>query len=110
MPGTEDQAYELHALVFRALGHPKRLRAIEALSQGEECVCRLALSVGVTEATLSQLLASLRHAGLVATRREGQSVFYRLKDERILKLIAHLAEILEAQLARGERLATSLQV
>jgi len=100
-----DRMYRLHAAVCRALGHPKRLQILDLLRSGEECVCRLAPRVGVTESHLSQLLASLRAAGLVETRREGHSVYYRVRDRRIFEAIDRMREILADQLAHVDGLA-----
>lgn len=66
------------ALVFKALGHPARLLMVDALAQGERCVCELTDLVGMDMSTVSRHLSLLREAGIVASRREGLSVHYRL--------------------------------
>jgi ArsR family transcriptional regulator len=102
---SDDRVYELHAAVFKALGHPKRMRVIDLLRDGEECVCRLAPQVGVTEANLSQLLASLRQVGLVETRRDGHAVYYRVRDRRIFDMIDQMRAVLADQLANAGHIA-----
>ena len=108
-PRDDDRVYRLHAAVCRALGHPARMKVLDLLRDGEECVCRLAPQVGVTESNLSQLLAVLRRAGLVDTRRSGHIVYYRVRDERIFDVIDRTREILADQLAHIEDLAAALQ-
>ena len=64
--------------VFKALGHPDRLRIIEDLTSGERCVCDLVDSVGSSWSTVSRHLAVLKAAGVVADEKRGLQVFYRV--------------------------------
>src|SRR5437870_3785472 len=74
-----------YAAVGRALADPKRLCVLESLAAGELSVSDLSMRVGCQIPNMSQHLAVLRSAGLVATRREGSTVFYRLADIRVLE-------------------------
>lgn len=98
----DDRVYTLHAAVCKALGHPVRMKILDLLREGEECVCRLAPQAGVTESNLSQLLAALRSVGIVDTRREGHSIYYRVRDARMFEVIDHMRAILADQLARAD--------
>jgi len=73
------------ALIGRALADPKRLRVLETLAAGEASVSELSTCVGCHVPNMSQHLAVLRAAGLVTTRREGSTVYYRLADPRVLE-------------------------
>jgi ArsR family transcriptional regulator len=74
--------------VFRALGHPARLRIVAALRKdGEACVCHLEHDLGLRQAYLSQHLAKLRAAGVVTDRRVGSNVFYALAGDWVPKLM-----------------------
>ena len=73
------------AAVGRALADPKRLCVLESLSVGELSVSDLSVRVGCHVPNMSQHLAVLRGAGLVMTRRDGNTVFYRLADDRVLE-------------------------
>jgi DNA-binding transcriptional ArsR family regulator len=66
------------ALVFKALGHPIRLRLVAGLLSEECNVKRMTECLGVAQATVSQHLAVLRAAGVVAHEREGNQVCYRV--------------------------------
>jgi DNA-binding transcriptional ArsR family regulator len=68
----------LRSAVFKALGHPDRLRIIEDLASGERCVCDLVNSVGSSWSTVSRHLAVLKAAGVVADEKRGLQVFYRV--------------------------------
>jgi len=73
------------AAVARALGDPKRLCVLESLSGGEASVGELATRVSCQVPNMSQHLAVLRSAGLVAARRDGSTVYYRLADPKVLE-------------------------
>jgi len=66
------------AEVFKALGHPDRLRIVDDLATGECCVCDLVDSVGSVWSTVSRHLSVLKAAGIVADEKRGLQVFYRL--------------------------------
>jgi DNA-binding transcriptional ArsR family regulator len=74
-----------YASVGRALADPKRLCVLESLATGELSVSDLSGRVGCQIPNMSQHLAVLRSAGLVTARREGNTVFYRLTDQRVLE-------------------------
>jgi DNA-binding transcriptional ArsR family regulator len=83
-----------YAAVGRALADPKRLCVLETLAAGELSVGDLSTTVGCQVPNMSQHLAVLRSAGLVQSRREGNTVYYRLADIRVLeayRLIQSLA-------------------
>lgn len=74
--------------LFRLLGDPTRGRLLYALlAAGELCVGDLAGAVGHQETTVSHALRLLRSAGVVATRRVGRSIYYRLADEHVRQLL-----------------------
>jgi DNA-binding transcriptional ArsR family regulator len=73
------------ALIGRALADPKRLCVLEALAVGEASVSELSSCVGCQVPNMSQHLAVLRSAGLVTTRRDGSTVYYRLADPKVLE-------------------------
>lgn len=70
--------YQAEVALLKALAHPARLAILEALRQSEACVCHLEALFGWRQAYLSQQLMVLRAAGLVADRREGWNVYYRV--------------------------------
>src|SRR4026208_1007950 len=82
---TREKEFERTAVVGRALADPKRLCVLESLAAGELSVSDLAVRVECQVPNMSQHLAVLRSAGLVSTRRMGNTIFYRLTDERVLE-------------------------
>ncbi len=74
--------------VFKLLGDPTRARLLYALLEaGELCVCDLAAATGVMEATVSQSLRLLRASQVVAARRDGRLMYYRLADAHVRMLL-----------------------
>lgn len=95
------------ARLLSMLGNPHRLRILCELHKGERSVSALETVIGLSQSALSQHLAKLRAAGLVSTRREAQSIFYSVADERAQKLLPVLYDIFcaapAATKAKGKR-------
>jgi DNA-binding transcriptional ArsR family regulator len=73
--------------VFRALGDPRRRAIFERLSRGEAAVKDLTARFDISQPAVSQHLATLRKAGLVAERRDGRLVYYRIDPKGLRPLI-----------------------
>jgi len=69
---------QMKAEVFKALGHPIRLGVVEFLRDGEKCVCEIVEHLGTGMSNISKHLAILKTAGVVADRREGVKIMYRV--------------------------------
>jgi DNA-binding transcriptional ArsR family regulator len=72
---------------FKALSHPLRIAIINALRAGEVGVNDLSVQLKVEQSTLSQQLAMLRSRNIVVGRKDGQSVFYSVRDPAIFQLL-----------------------
>jgi DNA-binding transcriptional ArsR family regulator len=75
------------AELFKVLMHPTRLAILEALRPGEQCVCHLEATLNLSQSYISQHLAVLRQADLVAARREGWNVYYRVSQPEIFAVL-----------------------
>lgn len=73
----------LEADLFRALGHPTRLRILQMLRREERCVCEILEALQLEQSNVSQHLAVLRQAGLVTSRRDGMRVMYSLGNPQL---------------------------
>jgi DNA-binding transcriptional ArsR family regulator len=87
MPFEATPLYVTKATMFRTLGHPARVRILELLQDGEHAVGALQDALGLDSGGTSQHLAALRRIGLVESRREGTSVFYRVRDPQAFTLL-----------------------
>ena len=100
---------EIKAELFKALGHPARIRVLEVLSEGEQSVGNLQPLVGIESSHLSQQLGILRRAGLVNGRKEGASVIYALADPQMAELLAVAKRLLITSLAQRQDVLADLR-
>lgn len=100
---------EIKAELFKALAHPARIRALEVLSGGECSVGELQPLVGIELSHLSQQLSVLRRAGLVTSRKEGSSVIYSIRDDKVVDLLRVAKELLINSLAETTDLLSDLR-
>ena len=100
--------HEVKANLFRVLGHPARVRILEILRDGARSVGALQLELGLDSGGTSQHLAALRGIGLVQSRREGTSVFYRVDDERVFDLLAAGRDIISRWLVEQQSILVEL--
>jgi len=99
---TLDQpVYAAKADLFRALGHPARIRILELLVDGERSVSSLLADLGIEPSTLSQHLAVVKRTGLVASSRKGNAVTYRLADRSVAQFLIAARNVLAATLGRA---------
>lgn len=108
MPHAIQPVYEVKAGLFRVLGHPARVRILELLRDGERSVGALQAALGLDSGPTSQHLAALRRVGLVDSRREGTSVFYRAADERVYDLLEAGRGIVTRQLESQQSMLRDL--
>lgn len=86
------------AKIFKALGHPSRLLMVEALKDGEKCVCDLQRLVGDDMSTVSKHLALLKEAGVVFTDKRGTNIYYRLALPCLNDFLRCTSELIEKRL------------
>jgi ArsR family transcriptional regulator len=84
---------QVSAELFKTLAHPERLRLLIALRDGEECVCHLTALLHKRQAYVSQQLMYLRSAGLIADRKEGLRVYYRVTNPQVFQVLDALGEM-----------------
>ena len=105
--GPKQALFAQFAAVAKAIGHAHRLELLEQLAQGERTVEVLAQRTNLSIANASQHLQHMRRAGLVANRRAGKFIYYRLADDAVLDLLAVLRGIAERNIAEVERVIRS---
>src|SRR3982751_2169981 len=91
--------YEVKANLFRVLGHPARVRILELLREGERSVGALQTELALDSGGASPALAGCRRIGLVPSRRDGNSVYYRVGDGAVFDLLAAGRTIISRRLA-----------
>jgi DNA-binding transcriptional ArsR family regulator len=93
---------------FRALTNTMRLRILCYLVSGERTVGEIDRDLALKQPTLSQQLAELRQSGLVTTRRNAKSIYYRLADERAQLLVAVMQTVMQGSAEQLKDLAASV--
>lgn len=88
-----EESAERAATLLRLLGNEKRLMLLCQLADGELSVRDIQSRVGLSQSALSQHLALLRAEGIVGTRRESQTIYYRIVDHAAMRVIETLAEL-----------------
>lgn len=89
-----EELFEEKEKIFKTLANKKRLEILHLLSDREMSVTDMVSMLGVRQANLSQNLTSLRENKLLSTRREGNNIYYRIADGRILKAYLLIREFL----------------
>ncbi len=73
--------------IFKVLSNETRLRIVQCLLDGERCVCEIIPFTKRTQSTVSIQLKKLESLGIVESRRDGKSIYYRIKDEKVGKIL-----------------------
>ena len=103
-----DPVYVLKARLFRVLGHPVRIRILELLTEGERTVGDLQAALELDSSGTSQHLAALREPGILASRRDGTNVYYRIRDPRVSQLLVVARQLLTSALSDSTELLAGL--
>lgn len=90
---VRDADIERAAFALKAMSHPLRLKILCAVGERELAVQEIVDSVGTTQSNVSQHLAKLRDKEILASRRDANRIFYRVKDERTLRLIEMMRDV-----------------
>jgi len=102
----EQSTYEARAEVMKALAHPSRLIMLDALAEGEKCVCELQELVGSSMPTVSRHLSQMKAAGIIEGRRDGNQIYYTLLVPCVQKVFPCIDAVLRNE---AERMAEALE-
>ena len=84
---------EIASRSLKAMSHPLRLKILCTLGSDEVCVQGIVENVGTSQSNISQHLAILRDKGILSSRKVANKVYYRVGDERTLRLIGMMQEV-----------------
>ena len=105
---SPEPIYVIKAEFFRVLGHPARVRILELLRDGEMSVGQLQAALQLDSSGTSQHLGVMRRQGILETRKEGTSVYYRARDPRIFQLLEVARQILTSSLEATQALLNEM--
>ena len=101
---VEKDLYRKHADFCKVISHPTRLQIIDILRDGEMAVTDLALKLEITVGNLSQHLNLMKQRRVLESRKEGNSVIYRLANPKMIKACCLIREILYEQMEQDTAL------
>ncbi len=108
--GPPQPIHRIKADFFRILGHPARVRILELLRDGELSVGELQAELEIDSSGASQHLGAMRRQGLVEARREGTSVYYRVRDPRTFQLLETARQLITSHLEETQTVLGELGV
>lgn len=94
----------LHAEICRTLGSAARIEILNALRNREKTVTEITEALKLRQANVSQHLAVLRQRRVVATRKDGTNIYYRISNPKIIQACELMRQVLLEQLKKGEEL------
>lgn len=86
-PTDLNESAEQASIFLKSLGNPHRLKLLCLMMEEERPVGDLADSVGLAQSAASQHLARMRQEGLIQSRRDGQTIYYRISDKNVGRMI-----------------------
>ena len=104
----EDQIYAYHAEMCQVFSHPKRLEAISVLREGEMTVTELSQKLGLTVGNLSQHLSMMKDRHILLSRKEGNQVYYRIANPKLLQCFDMMREMLFEQIRQDAALLDAM--
>jgi DNA-binding transcriptional ArsR family regulator len=100
----DSRLIELESAYLRTIAQPTRLRILYFLKDGEKCQCEIIPQMKEDQSSISRHLTHMRDAGILESRREGISVYYKIKDKRIFRLFSLADQMIKAEIdQRAER-------
>jgi ArsR family transcriptional regulator len=90
---TQDEEIERASRSLKAMSHPLRLKILCTLGDGEVSVQEIVEIVGTSQSNISQHLAILKDKGILASRKDANRVYYRVGDNRTLRLIDMMQQV-----------------
>lgn len=104
----DSRIFELQADICLALANPKRLQILNLLKSGEMSAGEMVKAMQIPKANLSQHLSMLRQKGIVLTRREGTSIYYRIANPKITEACSIMRGVLMESLKTQKMLAKQI--
>ncbi|MBN1500978.1 MAG: winged helix-turn-helix transcriptional regulator [Spirochaetes bacterium] len=84
--------YETESSIFKALGHPVRLKIIEGLLCDNCCVNKIVEKLNLPQSTVSQHLGILKNAGIIAPHKDGVVTCYKVENAKVMKIMSLMKE------------------
>ena len=104
---TTKSLFSAQAEILKAVAQPVRLAIVDCLKDEERCVCEIVAEVGAGRCNVSRHLALMHRAGVLASRKEGLKVYYRLQCPCVADFLRCTTGVLRDKVRRTQRLLAS---
>jgi DNA-binding transcriptional ArsR family regulator len=88
---------------LRAIAQPTRLKILYFLKDGERCACEIIPKMKEDQSNISRHLTHMKDAGILESRKEGVSVYYKIKDKRVFALLSLVDEMVKTEIKKKAR-------
>lgn len=96
----DENLMQIESDFLRAIAQPTRLRILYFLKDGEKCACKIIPKMKEDQSNISRHLTHMRDAGILESRKEGVSVYYKIKDKRVFALLSLVDEMVKAEIKK----------
>jgi len=93
---VDSNLIDLESSYLKAMAQPTRLRILYFLKDGEKCACEIIPRMKEDQSNISRHLTHMKDMGILESRREGVSIYYKIKDKRIFNLLSLVDEMVKA--------------
>lgn len=94
----DENLIEIESDFLRAMAQPTRLRILYFLRDGEKCACEIIPRMKEEQSNISRHLTHMKDVGILESRKEGVSVYYKIKDKRVFTLLSLVDEMIKAEI------------
>jgi DNA-binding transcriptional ArsR family regulator len=94
---------ELESGYLKAIAQPTRLKILHFLKEGEKCQCKIIPFMREDQSNISRHLTHMRDLGILESRKEGVSVYYKIKDRRVFSLLSLVDQMVKADIREKAR-------
>jgi len=96
----DENLIQIESDFLRAIAQPTRLKILYFLKDGERCACEIIPKMKEDQSNISRHLTHMRDAGILESRKEGVSVYYKIKDKRVFALLSLVDEMVKAEIRK----------
>jgi DNA-binding transcriptional ArsR family regulator len=104
----DENLIEIESDFLRAIAQPTRLRILYFLKDGEKCACEIIPKMKEDQSNISRHLTHMKDVGILESRKEGVSVYYKIKDKRVFTLLSLVDEMIKAEIQEKVKLMKML--
>lgn len=100
----DENLIQIESDFLRAIAQPTRLRILYFLRDGEKCTCEIIPRMKEEQSNISRHLTHMKDAGILESRKEGVSVYYKIKDKRVFTLLSIVDEMIKSEIKEKAKL------